>query len=289
MALRAPALRISSPIAPTGRASAPSNRYHGSLPAAFLTLLLAGAFVALARARVQGQLNRIDLRIVAHIVPERAHLRLLRDIHPLVHLGDAALVIPLALLAMTLLYLRGYRRAWAVLLIGLSWPIELGCKALLPQPDALGYSQNSLQLSDLVPGTGSAQVLQWLGHAAPGALDRLVRHAGETVVALNSTFPSGSTSRGAYVLGLLIWASLRLRIVVLSEALALALLAPLAGLGFAVVLFAWHWPSDVLGGYLLGACLLATALAILRRPSEHRPPPYFSEGDPRESTAMNAS
>jgi membrane-associated phospholipid phosphatase len=153
-----------------------------------------------------------------------------------------------------------------MLLVLLSWPIELGCKAVLPQPAILGSVQDSVQVGDLVHGPGAAAVRDWLHGAIPGGIDALLQHAGTATVGLSSSYPSGSTARGTFVLGLLIWACLRLNILVVSEMLAMALLAPMAALGFAVVLFNWHWPADVIGGYLLGLALLAGALALLRRP-----------------------
>jgi membrane-associated phospholipid phosphatase len=37
-----------------------------------------------------------------------------------------------------------------------------------------------------------------------------------------------------------------------------------AGVGYAIVVHSWHYPSDVLGGYLLAGILTALALALLR-------------------------
>lgn len=37
-----------------------------------------------------------------------------------------------------------------------------------------------------------------------------------------------------------------------------------AGVGYAVVVHSWHYPSDVLGGYLVAGILMALALAVLR-------------------------
>lgn len=245
--------------------------YHGSPFAAAMCVLLTVAFLAVTVARATGRFAHLDLRIVAHVVPVGYHPRLLAAVHPLVHLGDAAFVLAVTLPATLVLWLLGYRRSWAVLLVGLSWPVELGCKAIMSQPALLGAVRETVRVGDLARGPGAITLLDWFNRATPDGVGALVRHAGNVTVGLSSSYPSGSTARGAFVLGLLIWAALRLRIVVMSELLALALLAPMAGLGFAVVLFAWHWPADVLGGYLLGLALLAASLALLRLP--HASPP----------------
>lgn len=247
--------------------------YRTSFVACALAALLTLAFVAVTVAWQRGRLAHTDLRIVAHLVPVRYHPRLLQALHPLVHLGDAVAVVPVTVLAMMVLWLRGYRRCWALWVGLLSWPIELGCKALLPQPVALDPTGNSpfyaetVQLGSLAHGRGTTQVLGWLSHAAPDGLTALARQAGGASLTMASTFPSGTTARGAFVLGLLAWLCLALDVPLFSGLLAMALLVPLALLGLAVVLYAWHWPSDVLGGYLLGFALLGLARAALRTPT----------------------
>jgi len=271
----------SSAVASPRSAPQPAGRwaYRTSPVAWAVAALLTMAFVAVAVAWQRGRLAHTDLRIVAHLVPVRYHPRLLQALHPLVHLGDAVAVVPMTALAMMVLWLRGYRRCWAVWVGLLSWPIELGCKALLPQPVALDPTGNSpfyaetIDVGSLANGRGTAQVLGWLSHAAPDGLTALARQAGDASLTLASTFPSGTTARGAFVLGLLAWLCLALDVPVLSGLLALVLVLPLALLGLAVVLYAWHWPSDVLGGYLLGFALLALARAALRTPTGQAPAP----------------
>ena len=240
-------------------------------------MALALAFLLVTLLHQRGRFAHADLRIVAHIVPVRYHPRLLAAVHPLVHLGDAVFVVPIILLVMILLWLRGYRRWWAPLIGILSWPIELGCKALLQEPGGLdpsgsAFNGETVHLGDLVHGPGTGRMVAWFDHAAPGGLSVLVHQAGRATLGLTSTFPSGTTARGAFALGLLIWLCFLADIPVLSELLSLALLAPMGALGFAVVLFAWHWPSEVLGGYLLGFTLLAAMLALIRPPERDRLP-----------------
>jgi hypothetical protein len=223
-------------------------------------------FLAVTVLRVRGSFTHLDLRIVAHVVPARYHPRVLALVHPLVHLGDAVVMVAVVLASMVGLRLAGYRRSWAMLVLFLSWPIEFACKAVLPQPDGLGTISATVTVKSLVHGTGTTTMLAWVHHATPGSLQVMVSRIGGEAVRLVSSYPSGTAARGTFVLCLVIWLCLRLRIPVLSELLVLLLLAPLLVLGLAMVLYAWHWPSDVLGGYILGFALLSIALAILRRP-----------------------
>jgi hypothetical protein len=231
-----------------------------------MALLLCIAFLAFTAARATGRFAHSDLRIVAHLVGLSEHQRLLKTLHPLVHLGDLGFVCAVAVAAALALRLRGYRHTWSLLLVLLSWPIELACKALMSQPSVLGSMQDSVQVGDLMHGPGAAAVRTWLHNAIPGGIDTLLHHAGTASLELTSSYPSGSAARGSFVLGLLIWAVLRLRILVVSETLAVLLMLPMAALGLSLVLFNWHWPADVAGGYLLGLALLACVLALLQRP-----------------------
>ncbi len=240
--------------------------YRGSAVATVCAAALAAAFVVVTVAHVSGRITHADLRIVAHILPIRDHPHLLKALHPLVHLADSWFVLVVSGALGILLWARGYRRTWALpAAVVLSWPIELACKAALPQPTGLPTWPTSVQMGDLVKGPGASAVLQWLRQATPSGVDTLVRHAGGTTLGLYASYPSGTTARGAFVLALLAWACLRLDAV--GALLALLLSLPMAGLGFAIVLYAWHWPSDVMGGYLLGLGLAAAALALLRRPA----------------------
>jgi hypothetical protein len=219
---------------------------------AFLFCLL---FALITVFRVSGDFTHYDLRIVARLVPARDHTRVLALIHPLVHLGDVAAIAMFSGAAIVCLWLLGYRRTWAMLTVLLSWPIEFACKSILPQPAGLGSVQATVSITSLVHGTGARTISGWLQHAAPGATLNLI-----------STYPSGTTARGTFVLGLLLWLSLRAEIPVISELCALSLLAALSVLGLAMVLYSWHWPSEVLGGYALGFALLAITLAAIRHP-----------------------
>lgn len=237
--------------------------------------LLAAAFAVFTIIRESGATTHTDLRIVAHLVPLRDHQRLLRMLHPLVHLADGWFVLAVTALVIAVLWIRGYQRPWALFAVVLSWPIEVACKALLPQPAGLYTAPATVQLRDLAHGPGTNALLDWLHQAAPQGMGTLVSSAGGATLGLASSYPSGTTARGAFVLGLLAWACWRLGGAALGVLLAGLLLMPLSTLGLAVVLYAWHWPCDVVGGYLLGLGLLAAGLAAMGRPTRvvtRRPP-----------------
>ena len=260
---------ILAPVIPPSQAQRRPKTviHHGSPVAGVCAAILAVAFAVFTAIRVSGVTTHLDLRIVAHLVPVRDHTRLLKLIHPLVHLADAWFVLAVTALAMIVLWLRGYRRVWALLTVLLAWLIELGCKAVFPEPPALFTAPSSVQMRDLVRGPGAAAFLDWLHQAAPTGVGALVSRAGGATLGLASSYPSGTAARGAFVIGLIGWACSRMGGAGAGALLAALLVIPLSTLGLAVVLYAWHWPSDVMGGYLLGLGLLALGLACLRRPT----------------------
>jgi membrane-associated phospholipid phosphatase len=82
-----------------------------------------------------------------------------------------------------------------------------------------------------------------------------------------ASWPSGhATAAMTLVLCALLVVPHRLRptIAVLGSAFAVAV-------GFALLILAWHMPSDVLGGYLLAALFVSLALAALRAAEARRP------------------
>ncbi|MEV5904999.1 phosphatase PAP2 family protein [Streptomyces sp. NPDC052127] len=77
-----------------------------------------------------------------------------------------------------------------------------------------------------------------------------------------AAYPSGHALTATVVLGLLLWLLHRHGVtpVVWRTALAVALVS-VAGVGLTRIWLGVHWPSDVLGGWLLGAMLVALAIA----------------------------
>jgi membrane-associated phospholipid phosphatase len=81
-----------------------------------------------------------------------------------------------------------------------------------------------------------------------------------------SAFPSGHAMTAMVTCGVLLWLLRRHgttgRRWVLSVALAAV---SVAGVGFTRMYLGVHWPSDVLGGWLLGACVVALSVAVCER------------------------
>ncbi|MFJ4622130.1 phosphatase PAP2 family protein [Streptomyces sp. NPDC088812] len=77
-----------------------------------------------------------------------------------------------------------------------------------------------------------------------------------------AAFPSGHALTATVVLGLLLWLLHRhgVRTAVWRTAVAVAVVS-VAGVGLTRVWLGVHWPSDVLGGWLLGMTLVALAIA----------------------------
>ncbi|UYQ60762.1 phosphatase PAP2 family protein [Streptomyces peucetius] len=81
-----------------------------------------------------------------------------------------------------------------------------------------------------------------------------------------AAFPSGHAMTAVVTCGLLLWLCRRRgvtgRVWVLCVALAGV---SVAGVGFTRLYLGVHWPSDVVGGWLLGGCVVALAVASHRR------------------------
>ncbi|MEU9308477.1 phosphatase PAP2 family protein [Streptomyces sp. NPDC048256] len=77
-----------------------------------------------------------------------------------------------------------------------------------------------------------------------------------------AAYPSGHALTATVVFGLLLWLLHRHGVapVVWRTALAVAVVS-VAGVGLTRIWLGVHWPSDVLGGWLLGAMLVALAIA----------------------------
>ncbi len=102
-----------------------------------------------------------------------------------------------------------------------------------------------------------------LAPASAELLKPLLAHPHAEVVPLyikSASWPSGHATAATALL----WCVLLVAPAGRRRALALLGVVLLAGVGCALVILAWHMPSDVLGGYLLGTLWFALALAALR-------------------------
>ncbi len=96
-----------------------------------------------------------------------------------------------------------------------------------------------------------------------------------------AAYPSGHALTATVVCGLLLWLLHRhgVRGALWVTALAVAVLS-VVGVGLTRVWLGVHWPSDVLGGWVLGAALVALAVLVHRRwapgagPREEHTGPY---------------
>ncbi|MEV5734512.1 phosphatase PAP2 family protein [Streptomyces sp. NPDC052292] len=89
-----------------------------------------------------------------------------------------------------------------------------------------------------------------------------------------AAFPSGHAMTATVVCGLLLWLLHRRGAgrALWRTALAVAAVS-VAGVGLTRVWLGVHWPSDVLGGWLLGALVVAVAVAVYEWPRGGRPGP----------------
>ncbi|GFH34709.1 phosphatase PAP2 family protein [Streptomyces pacificus] len=117
-----------------------------------------------------------------------------------------------------------------------------------------------------------------LGSAVQQALKALVGRqrpvwADPVDSAQYAAFPSGHAMTAAVTCGLLLWllartgAGVRLR-----RAAALLAVVSVLGVGFTRLYLGLHWFTDVLAGWLLGACLVAVAAGSYERLAAHRGP-----------------
>jgi membrane-associated phospholipid phosphatase len=115
-----------------------------------------------------------------------------------------------------------------------------------------------------------------LAPASAELLKPLLAHPHAEVVPLyinGASWPSGHATAATA----LFWCVLLVAPSSLRRALGLAGVVLLAAVGCSLLLLAWHMPSDVIGGYLLGTLWFALALLGLRAsdraPTAHSSPP----------------
>ncbi|MFF7090941.1 phosphatase PAP2 family protein [Streptomyces rubradiris] len=94
-----------------------------------------------------------------------------------------------------------------------------------------------------------------------------------------AAFPSGHALTATVVCGLLLWL-LRRRSAgrALWRTAVAAAVVSVAGVGVTRVWLGVHWASDVLGGWLLGALLVALAVLVYERPRKRRDAPAGRRG-----------
>jgi membrane-associated phospholipid phosphatase len=113
-----------------------------------------------------------------------------------------------------------------------------------------------------------------LAPASAELLKPLLAHPHAEVVPLyitGASWPSGHAAAATA----LVWCVLLVAPPSLRRALALLGVVFLAAVGCSLLILAWHMPSDVIGGYLLGTLWFALALLGLQA-SRRAPTAYFS-------------
>jgi len=133
-----------------------------------------------------------------------------------------------------------------------------------------GLRGRALAVALLLPVTGATT--QAIKHALsePRAAGFLAREVGP------DAFPSGHATAAmtlALCAVLVAPAALRFAVAVAGGAFAV-------GVGYAVVVLAWHFPSDVLGGFLMAGIWTALAVAGLRLVERRAPGPEPAAGSP---------
>ena len=217
-----------------------------------LAAACAGAFVAVLLAAALGWLRPLDRRLTRVAFADTPCAA--RGVSAALNIafsGEASLLYT-GIGALVLLRRRQRHLAgWLVGLVLATMLVEYACKHLPGQPSPGAFVATLARRPCAAASPGAA--------AARAARDALPSAAiGRGAYVALSSMPSGYAARAALGATLLAAAlgAPRPRLAALARA---ALAALVALLGATRVIVAWHWPSDVLGGTLLGvaaACLL---------------------------------
>ena len=177
--------------------------------------------------------------------------------------GESMITTGLALaFSVILLVTRGPRPAMAPFLVLLVFPALASARLLvyqpLPEEGEFGRPRIGFQATRSLDQTDLA-----LKEAFEGATKAA---AGEG--ARPSTFPSGHAARVLFLAFLTAWLvagarPMGIRLALYAAAVGLVLLV-----GWSRLYFGYHWLSDVLGGYLVGALLVALASLLVSEDGE---------------------
>ncbi len=172
--------------------------------------------------------------------------------------GDLRVDAVLTLAAVLVLARR--RAGWATLLPLLllaTAPVEYAAKDLVYSPPPT---------PEVVLRPSAADALPYYTQQSPASCPAAVASPLgllDDVSCPGGSFLSGAAARIVIVAGVALWWTARRRWRVLPRLIvALTLVAYALAAGVGRVYLRWHWPSDVIGGYLLGAILLCIILLV---------------------------
>ena len=156
--------------------------------------------------------------------------------------------------------------ALAITTTGGPTPVTVATVAAVALLVVVGRRRDAVFVAVCMAGSTAVRLLVLNVIARPRPADRLAPAAG-------FSFPSGHTtgSAAAALTALaVLWPLLRGR---RREIVAGALLLWAATVGVSRVALVVHWPTDVLGGWLLATTVVLAAFTILRRPGRVSEPP----------------
>jgi membrane-associated phospholipid phosphatase len=221
------------------------------------------AYVALALGAALGWLRPLDRELLrVAYVGAPCGLRGASAAASILFAGEATLLYA-GIAALALVWYRRPLLAAAVVagMLG-TVPVELASKHLLDQPSPGSFiatvARGPCAPAASGPVAQSARAAQSAQAALPSAA------AGEAAYAELSSLPSGYLARASYF-GVLLAAALSARWPRARPPLLALLAVVLLLLGSTRVVIAWHWPSDVAAGALLGGGAACTLLALAPR------------------------
>jgi membrane-associated phospholipid phosphatase len=229
-----------------------------------LALCCAVGFVLLALAASLGWLRPLDRAIARPaIAASPCALRQVSDVASILFAGEPSLLgagIGAGFLAWRR---RPALAAWLLGLLLATVAVEVGCKHLLDQPSP-GAFVATLARRPCAPSPSPG--LSGAARSAQAALPSA--SAGRAAYLELGTLPSGYAARAAFF-GLIVAAAAGTRRPRLAATLRWSALALAAALAATRVVIAWHWPSDVAAGLLLGGAAGCLFAALAGDPGGH--------------------